>query len=65
MIDRRQFGCLAAGAVLAAATGGCSDDAAAGDVPDKVWGKLGIGNEQFSKPRAIAIDKRISSTSST
>jgi DNA-binding beta-propeller fold protein YncE len=53
--DRRQFGCLAAGAVLAAATGGCSEDAAA-DVPDKVWGKLGIGNGQFSKPRAIAID---------
>ena len=31
--------------------------AAASDVPDKVWGKLGIGNGQFSKPRAIAIDK--------
>ncbi len=57
MIDRRQFGCLTAGAALAAATGGCSRDAAAADVPDKVWGKLGIGNGQFSKPRAVAIDK--------
>jgi DNA-binding beta-propeller fold protein YncE len=56
-IDRRRFGQLAAGALLAAATGGCARDASAASVPDKVWGKLGIGDGQFSKPRAIAIDK--------
>jgi DNA-binding beta-propeller fold protein YncE len=56
-IDRRQFAKLAAGAVLAAGAGGCSDKASAAAVPDKVWGKLGIGDGQFSKPRAIAIDK--------
>jgi DNA-binding beta-propeller fold protein YncE len=26
------------------------------DPPDLVWGKLGVGDGQFSKPRAIAID---------
>lgn len=55
-VDRRRFGRLAAGAVLAAATGGCADEPAP-CVPDLVWGKLGIGNGQFSKPRAIAIDE--------
>ncbi|MEX0641987.1 MAG: NHL repeat-containing protein [Pirellulales bacterium] len=56
IIDRRQFGCLAMGAALTAATSGCSGGAATADAPDKVWGRLGIGNGQFSKPRAIAID---------
>jgi DNA-binding beta-propeller fold protein YncE len=55
-LNRRQFGQVAAGALTIAVTGGCGRSAAAG-VPDKVWGKLGIGDGQFSKPRAIAIDK--------
>lgn len=56
-IDRRRFGQLAAGAFLAATTGGCSGDGAGTSEPDLVWGRLGAGNGQFSKPRAIDIDK--------
>jgi DNA-binding beta-propeller fold protein YncE len=55
-IDRREFGRLTAGAALAAALGGCSGEASSDDPPDLVWGKLGAGDGQFSKPRAIAID---------
>jgi DNA-binding beta-propeller fold protein YncE len=54
--NRRQFGRLAAGAMLASAAGGCGRSAGQDSPPDKVWGRLGIGNGQFSKPRAIAID---------
>ncbi len=54
-IDRRQFGRLAAGGLLAAAVGGCTSGPAA-DRPEKVWGSIGAGKGQFSKPRAIAID---------
>ena len=39
---------------LAAARSGISADRP----PDKVWGQLGAGNGQFSKPRAIAIDAK-------
>jgi len=55
-IDRRQFGQLAVGAALTAATGGCTSTSSAYQLPEKVWGRLGGGNGQFSKPRAIAID---------
>jgi DNA-binding beta-propeller fold protein YncE len=55
-LDRRQFCRLAGGAVLAAATGGCGGETAQDSPPDKVWGRLGAGNGQFSKPRAIAVD---------
>jgi DNA-binding beta-propeller fold protein YncE len=56
-IDRRRFGKLAAGGLVAATIGGCSN-AAAADQPQKVWGSLGAGKGQFSKPRAIAIDDK-------
>lgn len=55
-MDRRQFGRLTTGALLIAAAGGCSDGSAEDRPPDLVWGKLGAGHGQFSKPRAIAID---------
>jgi DNA-binding beta-propeller fold protein YncE len=55
-MTRREFGRLAAGAALAAAVGGCSHDSASDSPPDLVWGKIGVGDGQFSKPRAIAID---------
>jgi DNA-binding beta-propeller fold protein YncE len=57
-IDRRRFGQWAAGALLGAGMSGCMSNSQTASVPDKVWGKLGIGNGQFSKPRAIAIDSR-------
>ncbi|HEY3392152.1 MAG TPA: NHL repeat-containing protein [Lacipirellulaceae bacterium] len=55
-IDRREFGRLAAGSLFAATVAGCSSDPSSDDPPDVVWGKLGAGDGQFSKPRAIAID---------
>jgi sugar lactone lactonase YvrE len=54
-IDRRQFGQLAIGTLFAAATG-CSSSSYADRPPDLLWGKLGAGDGQFSKPRAMAID---------
>jgi DNA-binding beta-propeller fold protein YncE len=54
--NRREFGRLAASAAVAAAMGGCSQDASSDAPPDLVWGRLGVGDGQFSKPRAIAID---------
>jgi len=56
-IDRRRFGQLAAGGLLAAAVGGCGSSPS-GDQPQKVWGSLGAGKGQFSKPRALAIDDK-------
>jgi DNA-binding beta-propeller fold protein YncE len=56
-MDRRQFGKIAASGLLAATIGGCSNGPAA-DQPEKVWGSLGAGRGQFSKPRAIAIDDK-------
>jgi DNA-binding beta-propeller fold protein YncE len=56
-LDRRHFGKLAGAAALSAANGGCSTGSSADRPPQKVWGSLGGGNGQFSKPRAITIDK--------
>jgi DNA-binding beta-propeller fold protein YncE len=56
VFDRRQFGHLALGAAAASFIGGCSARGSADSAPDKVWGRLGAGKGQFSKPRAIAID---------
>ncbi|MEX0612216.1 MAG: NHL repeat-containing protein [Pirellulales bacterium] len=56
LIDRRRFGQIAAGAVLTAATGGCTSRSTAESPPERVWGRLGAGPGQFSKPRAMAID---------
>jgi DNA-binding beta-propeller fold protein YncE len=57
-ISRRRFGQAALGALFTAATTGCSRESSAQYVPDKVWGRVGGGNGQFSKPRAIAIDDK-------
>ncbi len=57
-IDRRRFGQLAAATALSASLGGCSQESSAERPPEKVWGQLGAGNGQFSKPRAIAIDDK-------
>jgi DNA-binding beta-propeller fold protein YncE len=58
ILNRRRFGQLAMGAVVAGTLGGCSDGSSGSDEPDKVWGRLGAGHGQFSKPRAIAIDDK-------
>jgi DNA-binding beta-propeller fold protein YncE len=55
-LSRRQFGRLAAATALSAATGGCARESVSDRPPDKVWGSVGGGKGQFSKPRAIAID---------
>lgn len=56
LIDRRRFGQIAIGAVITAATGGCSSGSSDDQPPDLIWGRLGAGDGQFSKPRAMAID---------
>jgi NHL repeat-containing protein len=56
-LNRRHFGWIASATALSAAFGGCSKDSAAEELPDKIWGHIGAGNGQFSKPRAIAIDE--------
>src|SRR4051812_34341559 len=56
-LTRRQFGKLAAATAMSAALGGCTTHGEANDrLPEKVWGQLGAGDGQFSKPRAITID---------
>jgi DNA-binding beta-propeller fold protein YncE len=55
-IDRRRFGQLIAGGICAAAVGGCTGGSSADRPPEKLWGSIGAGRGQFSKPRAIAID---------
>jgi DNA-binding beta-propeller fold protein YncE len=54
--DRRQFGRLAAGSLAALAFNGCTESAPGDGRLDKVWGEVGLGDGQFSKPRAMAID---------
>jgi DNA-binding beta-propeller fold protein YncE len=56
IIDRRCFEKMALVAMVTAATGGCTAEATAERQPEKVWGRLGAGKGQFSKPRAMAID---------
>jgi DNA-binding beta-propeller fold protein YncE len=56
-LDRRQFTKLATATALTAAMGGCSEASSPDRLPQKVWGSLGGGKGQFSKPRAITIDK--------
>jgi sugar lactone lactonase YvrE len=56
-MDRRRFGKIAASGLFAATIGGCSG-APAADQPEIVWGSLGAGQGQFSKPRAITIDDK-------
>src|SRR3954465_2618110 len=55
--DRRQFNKLLAATTLSPAIGGGTGSSRGDRPPQKVWGSLGGGNGQFSKPRAIAIDK--------
>jgi DNA-binding beta-propeller fold protein YncE len=57
LVDRRQFGRITAGTLLAAALGGCTRRDSGDGRLDKVWGEVGVGNGRFSKPRAMAIDK--------
>jgi DNA-binding beta-propeller fold protein YncE len=56
-MNRRRFGRVITGGLLAATVGGCNS-AASPDQPEIVWGSLGAGKGQFSKPRAIAIDDK-------
>jgi sugar lactone lactonase YvrE len=55
-VNRRQFGRAAAAALVGVTIGGCSRNPASDGRLDKVWGHVGLGNGQFSKPRAMAID---------
>jgi len=55
-LGRRQFCRGAVGLVLAAITGGCGQQIVGEDQAELVWGKIGISNGRFQKPRAIAID---------
>ena len=54
-LDRRHLLKLA-GCAIAAPLGGCGGNGSGDSVPQLVWGSLGAGDGQFSKPRAIAID---------
>jgi DNA-binding beta-propeller fold protein YncE len=56
-IDRRRFGQLCASTAVSMGIGGCSK-VSAEQLPEKVWGRIGAGDGQFSKPRAIAIDDK-------
>jgi DNA-binding beta-propeller fold protein YncE len=57
-IDRRAFGRLATTALLGLTVGGCSRPVSGEERLDKIWGQLGLGKGQFSKPRAMAIDRK-------
>lgn len=54
-LNRRLFAQVAIGGLVATAVEGCNGKPNS-DQPEKVWGSLGAGKGQFSKPRAIAID---------
>lgn len=53
--SRREF-CRAALALAAGVTTGCTGSFGAGDEPELVWGRIGISDGRFQKPRAITID---------
>ena len=57
-IDRRRFGQLAASGLLGRRGRRLFGSRPSADQPQKVWGSLGAGKGQFSKPRAIAIDDK-------
>jgi DNA-binding beta-propeller fold protein YncE len=57
LVDRRQFGRLAAGVLVASAVSGCGRDTSDAARLDAVWGSVGVGNGRFSKPRAMVIDR--------
>jgi len=56
-LSRRAFGQWAMGGVAALALNGCSKSVPTDGRLDKVWGEVGLGDGQFSKPRAMAIAK--------
>ncbi|HHK41773.1 MAG TPA: hypothetical protein ENJ50_05075, partial [Planctomycetaceae bacterium] len=56
-IDRRH--CLAAaGCAALAGMAGCRPSHAGPPRVDKVWGRRGISEGRFQRPRAIAVDKK-------
>jgi len=54
--SERLFGLLALVCVLAAA--GCAPSPAISPEPDLIWGRQGISDGRFTRPRAIAIDRQ-------
>ena len=50
--------------VSAFAAAGCDDEGATSE-PQLVWGRKGISDGRLQKPRAMAIDRKTSSISST
>ena len=57
MISRRQFGRLSASDLLANLGSSCYHDPAMAGKLEKVWGRRGIVDGRFQKPRAMAIDR--------
>lgn len=57
-LTRRQFGRLTAATAMAASLPGCRRDPANLGRLEKVWGRAGIVDGRFEKPRAMAIDDR-------
>jgi sugar lactone lactonase YvrE len=55
-VGRRNFCRGAIGFGLAALVGGCSQSTPGEDHADLVWGRIGISDGRFQKPRAITID---------
>ena len=57
MISRRQFGRISATALLANLATGCNHDPVNAGKLEKIWGRCGIVDGRFQKPRAMAIDR--------
>ena len=55
-LGRREFCRTAVGLAFAALGGGCAQDAVRDDQAEIVWGRIGISDGRFQKPRAVAID---------
>jgi sugar lactone lactonase YvrE len=55
-MPRREFCRRMLGGVLVAGMTGCADSFAASSEPEIVWGRIGIANGRFQKPRAMTID---------